>query len=74
MCSDSLADGKISSVFIQAVLRIVCLKMSIYGVKRASDENFCTRTLHKLGIWQSFQKKNKIVAVQHFPLRKAREH
>ena len=27
------------------MLRIVCLKMSIFGVKRASDESFCTSTL-----------------------------
>jgi len=43
--SDSLADRKISSVFILPVLRIVCLKMSIFGVKRASDERFCPRTV-----------------------------
>ena len=45
MDSDSLADGKISSVFIYAVLRIVCLKVSIFGVKRASDEKLCPRTV-----------------------------
>ena len=27
------------------MLRIVSLKMSIFGVKRVSDEYFCTRTL-----------------------------
>jgi len=43
--SDSLADWKISSALISAVLRIVCLKMSIFGVKRASDEKFCPRTV-----------------------------
>ena len=31
------------------MLRIVCLKLSIFGVKRVSDESFCTRTLvHKI--------------------------